>query len=176
MYAFVILNTPHKAVHSSVCVPDSKDQQLSLCVFSPTPASCAEAQFYPILMNVVKQVRCWDPGSRLSGLLHLNLMCRQMMYWKPSHQGSYEPGLPGSILPTVVLRGELGRGCIFFWELHVSAIWISQTVAEGINKPPPHCSSGMGLSTGAFLWLMFVCVMLLFISLGNKCIINKKLP
>lgn len=42
------------------------------------------------------------------------------------------------------LRGGLGRVCIFFGELHVSAVWILQAVAEGINRlslsfssPPP---------------------------------------
>ena len=49
----------------------------------------------------------------------------------------------------VVLVGEagcgLGRGCIFFGELRVSAVWILQAVAEGINRLslsfsslPPH--------------------------------------
>lgn len=33
-----------------------------------------------------------------------------------------------------VLRGTLGRGCIFFGELRVSAVWILQAVAEGINR------------------------------------------
>lgn len=58
-----------------------------------------------------------------------------------------------------MLRGGLGRGCIFFGELHVSAVWILQAVAEGINRlslsPPPTrfhpFSSGMGLFTEAVL-------------------------
>lgn len=33
-----------------------------------------------------------------------------------------------------VPRGGLGRGCIFFGELRVSAVWILQAVAEGINR------------------------------------------
>lgn len=104
--------------------------------------------------------------------------------------GSIIPGScwyePGSALPTVclvvvgVLRGGIGLGCIVFGELHVSAVWILQAVAEGINRPPPpsssFLSSGMGLFTEAVLWLMFVCVRHLFICLANKCIINKPLP
>lgn len=55
-----------------------------------------------------------------------------------------------------VLRGGLGRGCIFFGELRVSAVWILQAVAEGINRLPlsfssPPFSSGMGLLTEAVL-------------------------
>lgn len=104
-----------------------------------------------------------------------------MMRWRPFH-GGYKPGFPGSMLPPVVLRGGLGWGCIVFRELRVSAVWILQTVAEGINRlsvssTPPHAfSSGMGLFTEAVLRLMFVCVMRLFIRSANKCIINKPLP
>lgn len=34
----------------------------------------------------------------------------------------------------VSLWGGFGRGCIFFGELRVSAVWILQAVAEGINR------------------------------------------
>lgn len=55
-----------------------------------------------------------------------------------------------------MLRGGLGRGCIFFGELRVSAVWILQAVAEGINRlslsfSSPPFSSGMGLFTEAVL-------------------------
>lgn len=56
-----------------------------------------------------------------------------------------------------VLRGGLGRGCVFFGELRVSAVWILQAVAEGINRlslsfsPHPPFSSGMGLFIEAVL-------------------------
>lgn len=55
-----------------------------------------------------------------------------------------------------VLRGGLGWGCIFFGDLRVSAVWILQAVAEGINRlslsfSSPPFSSGMGLFTEAVL-------------------------
>lgn len=114
--------------HIFLCVPDSKNQQLALCVFSSTKASCTGAQVCIILMNILRLVRL-APGC---ALCH-NLMGGWMMRWKPSH-GGYEPGFPGSMLPAVVLRGGLGWSCIFFRELRVSAVWILQTVAEGINR------------------------------------------
>lgn len=85
---------------------------------------------------------------------------------EPSHQGVTHISL-GSLalcrllsvwwwLGVVMLRGGLGQVCIFFGELRVSAVWILQAVAEGINRLslPPHTptlSSGMGLFTEAVL-------------------------
>lgn len=137
-----------------VCVCAPLKETAALSVLFSHPASCAEAQLFhpPILMNVVKLVRRWDPGCFLSGLLRLNLMCRQMMYWKPSHQGvtHMSPGclalrcllsLCVAVAAVVVGGAEggvagcgLGRGCIFFGELRVSAVWILQAVAEGVNR------------------------------------------
>lgn len=171
-----------------VCPWFREDQQLSLCVSSSTPASCAEAQFCPILMNVVKLVRCWDPGCFLPGLLRLHLMCRQMMYWKPSHQGVVHMS-PFAWL-CVAYCGAEGWAWMrlyFLWGIvRFSSMDIAgcgrrnkQTFSVFHHRPPtPPCSisSGMGLFTEAVRWLMFVCVMRLFICLANKCIINKPLP
>lgn len=76
------------------------------------------------------------------------------------------------------------EGCIwtrwcFLWG--ISAAWMFQAVAEGINRlppsppPPPPAAfpSGMSSCTGALLWLMFDCAVRLFICLANKWIINE---
>lgn len=93
----------HRSAKVCVCVPSACPcfkAPTTLGVFSH-PAFCKlcwGTVLPPILMNVVKLVRRRDPGCFLSGSPSPNLMCRQMMYWKPSHQGpcSYEPRLPGS--------------------------------------------------------------------------------
>lgn len=90
-----------------------------------------------------------------------------------SRSRSYELGMPSSALPTVSCdgggwqgecwRGGLGRGCIFFGELRVSAVWILQAVAEGINRLS-HFLQGWACSQKRFCdWCLPVLCVYLFV-------------
>lgn len=78
------------------------------------------------------------PGCFLLGLLCLNLMCEPMMYWNHHIKELFiwagAASLRVACCLCIVCVGGGGRGSIFFGELRVSAVWILQAVAEGINR------------------------------------------